>query len=892
MSIGSYMVPWRIMVMDEFPLTVNGKIDRNALTTLTVELLEHTRSIVKYVAPESPTEVFLCDLFSKILSNETIGIDFNFFELGGHSLLVMQAVLEIRRYSRNDAFSIRQFLMLSTARKIASHIDSDLQCRERNIDDELEFAEEHVVVAESFKRRYSFSVRLMKALSVSVLWVLIWISILPLNMILSRAFNNRFSNVGDLIGGYFAYIGALLFSIAAFVLCIVALSWTLCKILQYSIEKDQTIIRRNSFQYLCWYNFDRLWFVTRMLAEAILGGTIFFPHFYKLFGAKIGNNNFFEDLSDLRLPFMLTTGDNVVVETEAKVETIRFMQNGDISIGAIVLEENVVVGPNTHIGLGSTVGSSSVIKALSRVPDNITIPRNTVVAGVEQRNRDDTEDHERTIDMAVEDPLASLGFHFASLAVMQLPNILFSLYYIGVFVGILQLSTDRDIHVYFSLLVLVASYPFITAVGQMLVGILMLVLRLLLNGGRAKPRCTKVYSKPFLRQWLASKLYQSSVNITEGTIVSRCTSRLLGADLDIHCSFTPQPEEPNLTRTGKNVFCANGVKLRNSCFYPGGVVRFGRVEIGDSSMVLDRSVVETDTVLESNVMVASLTTVTKKIRNSSGSLLIGSPALQMIQSHNNIQNEMMEIKSEPLSQSLFLYFIGVYYQLMFVSIPVVAALYSNAYVFWRMIQADYSFITTAGISFAILPITFTLAVAWLLVISLVSKWLLVGNFQKFHRQGGVMSVDSWICFRWEIANAFVHMTSSLPLQLVDEFWLTAIFWKMMGASIGKRTMIDPAVLAFEADLLAIGDDCQIREGVTLFCHKFNNGGLEFGPVVIPSNTCIGARAVVLPGSKILDENVEIMPLTHILPSEELTVGTWHGSPAEKVDIEYGSKFSS
>jgi bifunctional N-acetylglucosamine-1-phosphate-uridyltransferase/glucosamine-1-phosphate-acetyltransferase GlmU-like protein len=174
----------------------------------------------------------------------------------------------------------------------------------------------------------------------------------------------------------------------------------------------------------------------------------------------------------------------------------------------------------------------------------------------------------------------------------------------------------------------------------------------------------------------------------------------------------------------------------------------------------------------------------------------------------------------------------------------------------------------------------------------VSKWLLVGNFQKFHRQGGVMSVDSWICFRWETANAFVHMTSSLPLQLVDEFWLTAIFWKMMGASIGKRTMIDPAVLAFEADLLAIGDDCQIREGVTLLCHKFNNGGLEFGPVVIPSKTCIGARAVVLPGSKILDENVEIMPLTHVLPSEELTVGTWHGSPAEKVDIEYGSKFSS
>jgi acetyltransferase-like isoleucine patch superfamily enzyme len=72
------------------------------------------------------------------------------------------------------------------------------------------------------------------------------------------------------------------------------------------------------------------------------------------------------------------------------------------------------------------------------------------------------------------------------------------------------------------------------------------------------------------------------------------------------------------------------------------------------------------------------------------------------------------------------------------------------------------------------------------------------------------------------------------------------------------------VLAFEADLLT-SDDCQIREGVTILCHKFNNGGLEFGPIVIPSKTCIGARAVVLPGSKILDENAENIPLTHSCP---------------------------
>ena len=129
------------------------------------------------------------------------------------------------------------------------------------------------------------------------------------------------------------------------------------------------------------------------------------------------------------------------------------------------------------------------------------------------------------------------------------------------------------------------------------------------------------------------------------------------------------------------------------------------------------------------------------------------------------------------------------------------------------------------------------------------------------------------------------MACCLPLELVNAFWFTALFWKLMGAKVGKRTMIYSNVLALEADLLDIGDDCQIREEVTLLCHKFSNGGLEFGPVVIPSKTFIGACAVILPGSKICDENVEIMSLTHVLPNEELTAGMWHGSPAQKADIE-------
>ena len=127
-----------------------------------------------------------------------------------------------------------------------------------------------------------------------------------------------------------------------------------------------------------------------------------------------------------------------------------------------------------------------------------------------------------------------------------------------------------------------------------------------------------------------------------------------------------------------------------------------------------------------------------------------------------------------------------------------------------------------------------------------------------------MRTDSWQCFRWALVNNLIHSGCSIPLICVNEFWLTVLFcWKMMGASIGKRTMIKPEVLLLEADLLEIGDDCHIEEEATLMCHKFNNGALELGKVVIPSKTYVGNRAVIFPGSKILDENIQMLPLPNV-----------------------------
>jgi amino acid adenylation domain-containing protein len=91
-ALPEYMVPSEFVMLDEFPLTPSGKVDRRALPT--PDVLGAAAS--EYVAPRSSLEDRLCQQWHDILGTKRVGIHDNFFELGGHSLLATRVLARIR----------------------------------------------------------------------------------------------------------------------------------------------------------------------------------------------------------------------------------------------------------------------------------------------------------------------------------------------------------------------------------------------------------------------------------------------------------------------------------------------------------------------------------------------------------------------------------------------------------------------------------------------------------------------------------------------------------------------------------------------------------------------------------------------------------------------------
>ncbi|HEY0022712.1 MAG TPA: non-ribosomal peptide synthase/polyketide synthase [Longimicrobium sp.] len=116
-SLPEYMVPSAFVSLEALPLTPNGKLDRRALPAPELASAAQT-----YVAPRTPVEEVLAEIWAEVLRLERVGVHDSFFDLGGHSLLIMR-LLAVVQTTFNQEISIRTVFSMPTLEAMAGEIE-------------------------------------------------------------------------------------------------------------------------------------------------------------------------------------------------------------------------------------------------------------------------------------------------------------------------------------------------------------------------------------------------------------------------------------------------------------------------------------------------------------------------------------------------------------------------------------------------------------------------------------------------------------------------------------------------------------------------------------------------------------------------------------------------
>ena len=110
-----YMVPTHIVVLDEFPLTSSGKIDRKALPAPVYQVAD------RYRAPAGAVEEILASIYAEVLGLERVGVDDSFFDLGGDSLSAMRLIAAVNTGLDAD-LSVRAVFEAPTVAQLAPRV--------------------------------------------------------------------------------------------------------------------------------------------------------------------------------------------------------------------------------------------------------------------------------------------------------------------------------------------------------------------------------------------------------------------------------------------------------------------------------------------------------------------------------------------------------------------------------------------------------------------------------------------------------------------------------------------------------------------------------------------------------------------------------------------------
>lgn len=116
-KLPEYMVPSNVVILDQFPLTVNGKVDFGSLPKPETERLDLSQGLIQ---PRNEVETKLAGIWAEFLGLDSVGVTDNFFALGGDSVLSIQVIARAKRLGLR--VTVQQLFQYQTISELAEQV--------------------------------------------------------------------------------------------------------------------------------------------------------------------------------------------------------------------------------------------------------------------------------------------------------------------------------------------------------------------------------------------------------------------------------------------------------------------------------------------------------------------------------------------------------------------------------------------------------------------------------------------------------------------------------------------------------------------------------------------------------------------------------------------------
>ncbi|GIZ41855.1 hypothetical protein CKM354_000514400 [Cercospora kikuchii] len=867
----SYMRPDEVVFLhaDELPRLPSGKINAKALHDLSARRREAVSAevepgIVADYDQNTPLGILLTNLTTLFPQAGPIESEADFFDdLGGHSLLAAMLVSRLRKACTEDdnsmpfaSIGLPDIYEGRTPAKIVARFDQacgDANSTEDDLHDHIDTGAETGFHNQVSQRMFILC-GLAQLLPLLFLFFVASIEILVPYLLFDYLVLSGYVHWG-ILSAYGVYV--------ALPICLTLLA-IIGKWLILGKARD------GEYPLYGWYYF-RWWTAERLVGlinTKILADSAMYPFVLRALGAKVGNHCHLGAIAIGAACDLVEIGDDVVVGADV-VLAVSVVERGMLVLKRISIASDALIGSNSIVEGGATVGEAGELGALSMLPDGMHIPPFQRFHGSPAR-----------FERQVKEADAALGKSTrpssARAAAMLVGNMIVA----GLILPLLYLVPQIPGLLLFDLLdlrslgawgqVAALSIP-VTLAYQCLVFAQFIIFRRIFLG-RLREGTYRIHSSWYLRKWFIDRLMDLALNILHpvfATLYIVPFLRILGVKIGRRSEIsTARGLSFELLEIGDEAFVADSV-LMGDTEVRGNKLTLKKTKLESRAFAGNASLLPQGTALASDTLVGVLSIAPpadaplKSGTSCFGSPPVRMPARQKAEGHDD--NLLFSPSRGRIAARLTIEGLRIIAPRALIVFGLGFSL-QLAYAGYHLIGAVHTLLMLPLFYFAFFALPSLLFVALL-------KWVLIGRYHD--AEWPLWSLNVWLSEA--VTSTWETVTEPLLASLLVGTPYLAWCFRLMGVKIGSRvTLLNSDIT--EYDCVSIGDEAMVGEHCGAQTHLFEDRVMKVGHVSIGARACLKPYSVCLPGSTVGD-GAQLGCLSLLMKGEQLPENTaWEGAP--------------